>query len=84
MMKNRTKIAIAGVAVGALAVTAMALNKHPEKETQMPAEETLTEVTPDTEEKLTEMSPEPEIKTEEYESDAFYISHISHDIFEKM
>ncbi len=50
----------------------------------MPAEETLTEVTPDTEEKLTEMSPEPEIKTEEYEPDAFYISHIPDDIFAKM
>ena len=84
MMKNRTKIAIAGVAVGALAVTAMALNKHPEKETQMPAEETLTEVTPDTEDALIEMSPEPEMKTEEYETDAFYISQISDDIFAKM
>ena len=30
MMKNRIKIAIAGVAVGALAVTAMVLNKRPE------------------------------------------------------
>ena len=28
MMKKRTKIAIAGVAAGALAVTAMVLNKH--------------------------------------------------------
>ena len=112
MMKNRTKIAIAGVAVGALAVTAMVLNKHleiqrendtdtiiretddttygslegklPEKETQMPAEEPMTEVTPNTEENLTEMSPEPEMKTEEYEPDAFYISHIPDDIFAKM
>ena len=111
-MKKRAKIALAGVAAGALAVTVMLLNKHleiqrendtdtiiresddptsgslegklPKKETQMPAEETLTEVTPDTEEKLTEMSPEPEIKTEECEPDAFYISHIPDDIFAKM
>ena len=112
MMKNRTKIAIAGVAAGALAITAMVINKHleiqrendtdtiiretddttygslegklPEKETQMPAEEPMTEVTPNTEENLTEMSPEPEMKTEEYETDAFYISQISDDIFAKM
>ena len=112
MMKNRTKIAIAGVAAGALAITAMVINKHleiqrendtdtiiretddttygslegklPEKETQMPAEEPMTEVTPNTEENLTEMSPEPEMKTEEYEPDAFYISHIPDDIFAKM
>ncbi|MCI5936138.1 MAG: M15 family peptidase, partial [Lachnospiraceae bacterium] len=84
MMKNRTKIAIAGVTAGALAVTAMVLNKHPEKEIQMPAEETLTEVTPNTEENLTEMSPEPEMKTEAYEPDAFYITPITDDIFTKM
>lgn len=112
MMKNRTKIAIAGVAAGVLAVAAMILNKHleiqrendmvtiidgsgdptsgsfegklPEKETQMPEEEMLTEVTPNTEENLTDMSPEPEIKTEEYETDAFYISQITDDIFAKM
>ena len=111
-MKNRTKIAIAGVAVGALAVTAMVINKHleiqrendtdtiiretddttygslegklTEKETQMPVEEPMTEETPNTEENLTEMSPEPEMKTEEYEPDAFYISHIPDDIFAKM
>ena len=84
MMKNRTKIAIAGATAGALAVTAMVLNKHPEKEIQMPAEETLTEVTPDTEENLTEMSPESELKTEEHELDAFYISQITDDVFAKM
>ena len=111
-MKKRAKIALAGVAVGTLAVTTMILNKHleiqrendtdtiiresddptsgslegklPEKETQMTAEETLTEVTPNTEEKLTEISPEPEIKPAECEADAFYISQITDDIFEKM
>ena len=111
-MKKRTKIAIAGVVAGAVAVTAMILNKHleiqrendadtiidgsddpisdslkgklPETETQMPAEETLTEVTPDTEENLTEMSPESELKTEEHELDAFYISQITDDVFAKM
>ena len=94
-MKKRAKIALAGVAVGTLAVTTMILNKHleiqrendtdtiiretddttygslegklPEKETQMPAEEPMTEVTPNTEENLTEMSPEPEMKTEAYD-----------------
>lgn len=111
-MKKRAKIALAGVAAGALAVTAMILSKHleiqgendtdtiiresddptsgslegilPEKEKKAPAEETLKEVNSNTEENLAETTPEPEIKTEEYEPDAFYISHITNDIFAKM
>ena len=83
-MKKRAKIALAGVAVGVLAAAAMVLNKHLEKEPQMPAEETLTEVTPSIEENLAETTPEPEIKPVDCEADAFYISPITDDIFAKM
>ena len=110
MLKKRTKIAIAGVAVGVLAVATMIVNKRleiqrendtvtiiggsddptsssleaklPEKETQVPAEEPLAEVTPDTEEKMEEAT--QEMKPAECEADAFYISPITDDIFEKM
>ena len=130
MMKNRTKIAIAGVVAGALAVTAMVLNKHLEiqrendtdtiiretddtptgsregklpgeetqvpheaqdieekeirQETQVPVEEPLAGILPNTEENLAETTPEPEIKPVDCEADAFYISHIRDDIFAKM
>lgn len=129
-MKKRAKIAIAGVAVGALAVTAMVLNKHLEiqrendtdtiiretddmptgsregklpgeetqvphevqdieekeirQETQVPVEEPLVGILPNTEENLAETTPEPEIKLVDCEADAFYISHIPDDIFAKM
>lgn len=58
--------------------------KLPEKETQVPVEETMTEVTASPEENLEEATPKPEIKPVDREADAFYITPITDDIFAKM